>query len=275
MRSKVGQQLRKWSRGWHRTTEGWKRALVTWSIAALIGLFLLVIGLLLLSPVGRVEEIRVSRADPRLDIEEVQKILSPLFKQHLLVLSARQVRDLLSVEIPDIQEVHVRKRYPSQLFVQIDLEPLIARLEIVDPEQEQRADSLTQSGSTFDYLTSGGIYVTTSVVEKSKALPLLRVVDWGVRPAPEDALLSTEFIRRMEEIEGILTTQFGQQVNARTVYLRAQEFHLRVGTVSLWFDVRGSLEDQMRRFRTFLGAVGLANAREYVDLRLSGRVIFK
>jgi hypothetical protein len=64
-------------------------------------------------------------------------------------------------------------------------------------------------------------------------------------------------------------------VTMRVVYLRAQEVHMQVGKVSLWFDARSPLAPQLDRLHVFMNSQAWNEAKQYVDLRLSGRVIYR
>ena len=79
----------------------------------------------------------------------------------------------------------------------------------------------------------------------------------------------------MHNAEQALDEQFGQKVRSRSVYLRAQEFHLLTQQYSLWFDLKSPLEAQLLRYRLFLQTVGKDTAKEYIDLRLTDRVVYK
>ena len=70
-------------------------------------------------------------------------------------------------------------------------------------------------------------------------------------------------------------TVFALSIGAIIVYVRAQEFHIRTNKVTLWFDLRSSLSVQLQRFREFLKTVPLDQAKEYVDLRIADKIIYK
>jgi hypothetical protein len=59
------------------------------------------------------------------------------------------------------------------------------------------------------------------------------------------------------------------------VYLRAREFHLDTPKLSFWFDLRSPLEEQLQRLRTFLTVVKFPEVKNYIDLRLIGKVVYK
>lgn len=267
----------RWRRIIHATRSGvvnWRRAIIRWSAVTLVALVVLAAGIVAFSPIGQVEEIRVSRVDPRLDIEEVQLLLAPLFGKSLVTVSSRSVRALLEPSIPDIRGVTVNKTYPSQLAVRVELVPLVARSRVLAPGEEQQP--VPGSGAMLTYITDRGTFaVVPPGFAGGDQLPLIDLVDWGSRPEPGAPILSRDFLTRMEQAVATLQTQFGQPVQRRVAFIRAQEFHLTVGKVSLWFDVRSSLEEQLLRYRMFLRSVGLQEAKEYVDLRLADRVIYR
>lgn len=221
----------------------------------------------LFSPLMRVGEVRVIRTDTRLDIEQVQSLLSPLFGKHLLLLSGYDVRTLLEEGMPDLQSVEANKDYPSTLVVRITLDPLIARLKIAGGD-----DAVPQGG--VDYLTSEGVYVSSGRAS-GESLPSIVLVDWGARAVPGEMLLTPGFLLRMAAAERNLSEQFGQETIERTVYQRAQEFHLKTAQWTLWFDMRSSLDEQVGRYRIFLREVPAEDVREYVDLRLKDRVVYR
>lgn len=221
----------------------------------------------LFSPLMRVGEVRVIRTDTRLDIEQVQSLLSPLFGKHLLLLSGYDVRTLLEEGMPDLQSVEANKDYPSTLVVRITLDPLIARLKIAGGD-----DAVPQEG--VDYLTSEGVYVSSGRAS-GESLPSIVLVDWGARAVPGEMLLTPGFLLRMAAAERNLSEQFGQETIERTVYQRAQEFHLKTAQWTLWFDMRSSLDEQVGRYRIFLREVPAGDVKEYVDLRLKDRVVYR
>jgi hypothetical protein len=224
--------------------------------------------------------------DERLDIDKIQQVLAPLFGHRILFLSERDVVEILEKSVVDLSEVQVNKQYPSTISVTISLDPLVAELKVDDPtrgsthkDSDDISEGIAEVGSGVttgrDYLTSKGVYVHVQSGKPSVPLPLLRLVDWGVRPLPGVPLISTELLKKMRFAEQILFQQFGMDVSERTIFLRAQEFHLTVNDLTLWFDIRSSIEVQIERYRTFLQNVESTEAEEYIDLRLSDRVVYR
>lgn len=245
---------------------------IKWILGGLVVFGLGVFGFILFSPVVQVREIQVTRESPRLDVEDVQKALAPMFGSHLFFLSSYEVSTLLKDHFPDIGEISVSKTYPSTLHVSISLHPLVARLRILEPDEQ---NVLSYTGATVDFLTDQGVYIATTAAREPETLPEIVVVDWGVRPDPKTLLIQPSLLERMNAAELTLLRQFGQEVSERRVFLRAQEFHLRIGTVSLWFDTKTPLDSQLNRYRVFLREVELSDVREYIDLRISDRVVYK
>jgi hypothetical protein len=235
-----------------------------------LGIFL---AIALFSPAMRIAEVRVVRTESRLDIEQVQHLLSPLFGKHLMLLSSYDVRQLLEEGMADLQHVEVAKDYPSTLVVRIALDPLVARLRILDPGETPSAVSGT--GADIDYLTDKGVYISTQRASPEAMLPVFLLTDWGARPSAGTVLISAGLLERMAITEKLLQEQFGQEVLTRTLFLRAQEYHLQTAQWTIWFDMRNSLEDHLQRYRIFLREIPHEEVREYVDLRLKDRVVYR
>lgn len=284
---RIREHRRERSRRWFRRA----RAIILDRIVAarryikflIIGVAILVASLLLFSPLLRVREIRVVRTEGRVDLAAVLEALAPLYDRHMLLVSVHDVTFRVRAVVPDARTVSVTKSYPAKLSVRIALAPLVARVRIqTSPSAGSgaRVATRTGSGSTAsvaqqEFLTDDGLLVTAPHGPASEALPTIRVVDWSARPAPGRPLLSPEFFDRLRRAEQALTLEFGQQIVLRTVYLRAREFHLDGPVVSYWFDTRSTLESQLQRLRVFLRAVKLSDVKSYVDLRLTGRVVYK
>lgn len=258
-----------------------------WFLVVAAAVAVLFIGFILFSPVLHVREIRVARSDARLDLEKVQLILAPLFDRHMLFLSHREVRSLLEDGISDIDTISITKNYPDELKVGIELDPLVLRVVIDDPTPEPPPEELLEplpEGEEVpaepakpvltDFLTSEGVFVSSPEVP-DETLPVITLTDWGVRPTPGDKILSPEFFEQMHFAEQALRQQFGHGIEKRTVFMRAKEFHLDLGGYELWFDTHSTVAEQLGRYRVFLRSVDPKVVLEYIDLRLSDRVIYK
>lgn len=256
-----------------RAYVSWQRFFMRWILVFILALLALLLCLLIFSPIVQVREMSIKRTDERLDIEQVQRTLAPLFGRHLLFLSEFEVLSLLQAEIPDLDTVEVQKLYPSQLIVNISLDPFIARLDIRAPDEPA---SGTGADAMFDFLTTEGVYISVPTpLEDEQNLPRVVLVDWGVRPVPGDFLMPLSLLEHMNSTEQQLLKQFGHVSLERTVFMRAQEYHLQLEKYQLWFDVRSSVDEQLGRYKTFLEATGPDGVTEYIDLRLKDQVVSK
>lgn len=247
-----------------------KQSAIRWTLVAIIGVLLLALGLILFSPIVLVSGISVYRTEARLDIEQVQQDLAPLFGRHLFFLSISEVKDLLHHNLPDVKEIKVQKEYPSKVLVHVSLEPLVAKLKIISPDADNSG-----TGTTVDYLTENGKYTATMSPGEVDTLPTIRVVDWATYPVPGAQIMTPDFLEGMTRAARALEVQFGHTIVERTVFLRARELHLKTDAYTLWMDMTVPLEDQLIRYRTFLQAIDPGEVQEYIDLRLSDRVIYK
>lgn len=261
------------ARKWQANMALLRKSLFRWLAVLCVTVAVALGGFVLFSPVMAIREVQVQRTDPRLDIEEVQRILAPFFGRHLLFLSEPEVRQVLRRHLTDLASADVGKLYPATLVVRIQLDPLRARLLIAEPD----AVEVPVAGSgvaVTDFLTEKGVYVTAPQVS-AQDLPSITLVDWGVRPVPGTTVLPPAFLERLDDAEIALREQFGYNIERRTVYLRAQEFHFDIGAYTLWFDTRNQLTQQLARYRAFLREVDTGEVQEYVDLRPADRVVYR
>ena len=265
------ERIRRTIRRTQQTARQWEKIALRWMIIVGAGVTVLVIGLILFSPLLTIREIKIRRLSPRLDIEHVQQVLYPFFGRHLLFLSANEVREILHESIRDVENVTMEKQYPSQLTVSVKLHPLVARLDIIDPD---KAEVVRTTGSGTDFVTSEGVYVSTVSPQESEGLQTIRLVDWSVPPSPGEVLIPPEILRRLQETSDALRMQFGHSVDMQTVYLRAKEYHVRADGISLWFDMKSTLEQHLQRYRIFLQYVPKEEVHRYVDLRLTDRIVY-
>lgn len=224
-----------------------------------------------------VREIRVQRTDLRIDTERVQEALAPLFGQRIVLVTRQEALTLLRETIPDVESVTMQKRYPDALLLRLELDPVVARLDIREADGSAAKAASSGGQLPIDYLTAGGLHVlyTSAQVGTDVPMPTIEIADWGVRPAPWNPLLTPALLRTMQQAEVQLDQQFGLRTSKRRVYLRAQEFHLATQKHALWFDLRSPLQQQMDRYRIFLQAKGADAAREYVDLRITNKIVYK
>lgn len=275
---------------WQYRYERWGRAigrlkgyLWAWKryMGMVIGCCLLVsamvgVGITFFSDVFHVREIRIRRADLRMNIERVEQVLNPFFGQHLFFVHASDIEDVLTKHMTDIGHIVLIKEYPNRLIVDVALKPMVVRL-VMSTGEEALVGGHGTGGTIQDFLTSDGIYMRyrDRQVPDSGSLPVVNLVDWGIKPQPGQFLLEPMFLKKMFEAEELLRKKFGYTTNDRTVFLRAREFHLNVGEQVLWFDEQSALSEQIARYMLFLKKIGGDTSVQYIDLRLRDRVVYR
>lgn len=235
---------------------------------------------LLFAPFFNVRRINIERRDPRIDPGEIQQTLSALFNQRLVLVTNAQVTSMLETEYPDIVRVSINKDYPSTLSVSIALEPVIAS---VTMEENGAKDTevlsgalLTSTGAVhYAYITTQGTYVTAPIRLTREKLERLVITDWGIVPQNRTKLLSPDILRMIFLARDTLRKDFGLEPTKIIVYLRAQEFHIKTPKGTLWFDERSDLPMQFQRFREFLKEISLDQVKEYIDLRIADKIVYK
>ncbi len=249
----------------------WFIALVGTSVAALIILSLF-------SPLFEVKSIRVRRQDARVDIEEVQKLLTPFFGRHLFFLAPRTLEMIVQESYPEVASLEVQKHFPHELQITLYMDPLAADVLVGAPEETEHT-ATASGGALSQYITSRGIYLEYPMplaeAPEGETRMKLRIVDWAVKPSHRQRLLSEELLHAMQNAEKILRESFGHEVSSITLYVRAQEFHIQTEKLSLWFDIATPLVQQIDHYREFLRSLPEGGATEYIDLRLHDRVVYR
>ncbi len=249
-----------------------------WLIIGISVCILTTAAILIFAPIFDVRQIHIRRQDPRVDIAEIEQTLAPLFRQRLVLVTKNQVAAMLQNEYPDIEQVEVQKNYPSTLDITIVLEPVVASVTIDDPLEgtsTQSGSALSATGA-FDYLTRSGYFVMSPIkLVSSVPIENLHVTDWGIMPQNRTQIIAPSFLKTIFSARDALRTDFGLTVKDIVVFLRAREFHIRTNKVTLWFDLTSPLSVQFQRFREFLKNFPLEQAKEYIDLRIADKIVYK
>jgi hypothetical protein len=219
----------------------------------------------------------VRRQDTRIDIEDIQKLLSPLFGRHLFFLPTSSITSTVRDAYPEVSSVEVQKHFPQEIKLTLFMDPLVADVRIGAPQDTEETMTATGSG-LFQYLTSRGIfleYPTPLRAPEDEERLQLRIVDWAVKPSHRQKLLPPELLQTMRNAESILRESFGHHISSVTLYVRAQEFHVQTERLSLWLDTATPLMQQIDHYREFLRSLPPGSATEYIDLRLHDRVVYR
>ncbi len=277
-RRRVRRRKEMFARWGRKMTRLWDTVLSEFRIWLVIGaglIILTVAGTLLFAPFFDVREIRVRRQDPRIDPKEIEQTLSSLFKQRLVLVTRSQVAALLQADYPEIERVEINKNYPSTLSVSVYIEPVMAEVSVTDARSGSGSTGFGSGMNIYTYVTRKGTFVTSPIRLTGGPYPKLTITDWGIMPQNRTLLITPLFLQTIFLARDALRRDFGLQNQNITVYLRAQEFHITTNKATLWFDLRSSLNVQLQRFREFLKTLSLDQAKEYIDLRIADKIIFK
>lgn len=252
-----------------------------WLMIAAVVAVIALGAVLLFAPFFDVRTIHIRRQDARIDLEEVQETLSPLFRQRLVLVTKAQVSELLRSQYPDMNRLEISKQYPSTLNVTIYTDPIVAMIRIDD---SSAADG-TGSGELFPmdapenaswlYVTDRGYFITSPVPLTTDPLEKLTVTDWGVQPQNRTRFIAPEFLQTVIRARDALRRDFGLTSKEIRIFIRAQEFHIQTEKGALWFEFGSPLSLQFQRFREFLKSVSFEQVKSYVDLRIADKVIYK
>ncbi len=244
-----------------------------WLFFSVVILSMTTLSTLLFAPFFNVRSIRIERENASIDAEEIQRTLSSLFDQKLLLVTRSQVQEFIRPLYPDSVWIDIRKEYPSTLIVRIQLEEPVAHLIVQDDVENGTGAILPTS---YTYITRNGYFLESPLqLKEGLPIPTLTIVDWAVRPKNHTKLLPKEFLDTIESARTILKRDFNLEPKKIVVYIRAQEFHIVTPKGTLWFDQKSPLSVSFDRLRQFLRSVSFSKVKEYVDLRVEGAVVYK
>lgn len=255
-----------------------------WGVIAAVLTIVSIVGVLLFAPFFDVRTIRVRRQDPRINPDLVQHVLAPLFSERLVLVSRARVVALLQAALPDIQDVTIAKEYPSTLIVTITLDPVVAKARIVDDDTSIAAsvseDAMLSTATggvetAYTYLTEDGIFVSSPISLSTAPLETIDLADWALRPQDGTLVIDPAVLDVIMTARDTLRRDFGLESKRIVYYLRSKEFHIQTQRATLWFDLRSDLGVHFERFRTFLKTVSFDDVREYIDLRIADRVVYR
>ena len=249
-----------------------------WLLISVSAVIIAIVSVLLFAPFFDVRHIIVRRQESRIQPEDIEQTLRSLYRQRLILVSKGQIWSLLSAAYPDIASIDIKKTYPSTLTVTVYAEEVAAAVIIDDGSTSpasQTGDTIVGSGA-YAYITKSGYFITSPIKIISKnPIPTLHLSDWGIHPQNRTRALQPKFLEQIFVARDALRTDFGLQVKDIVVYVRAQEFHIRTNKVTLWFDLRSPLSVQFQRFREFLKTLSIDQAKEYIDLRIADKIVYK
>ncbi len=264
-----------WKRAWRRSVKIWQNVQsfsARWLLVGTGIVAAIVFAVLIFSPIVSVRSIQLKNTSHRVDTEEVQTLLRPLFGRHLFFVGAHDVLSILQEKQSDIAGVKVEKAYPDRLIVELELTPLVAK---ITPLQSEAAES--NSGSTAQYfVTSKGILVQAHFPsEEDLLLPEIIITDYTNVLTDHAVLIEPTMLQNMQTAEQLLEQNFGLDIKKRLVHVYAQEYHLYIDDRALWFDDKSTVDQQLARYKKFLETKISFPVTQYIDLRLQDRVIWK
>jgi hypothetical protein len=285
-RGSITVHMNKLNRQWRRIGRSFQGAMKNFRIwfTCLVGVVIVVISLyFMFSPLFSVSSVRVSRQDQRVDVEEIQKLLQPFFSKHILFVSPIRLSHEIQSAYPEVSSVKVNKNYPNEIHVVLFMDPIIADVLIGEPgDTEAQAEELQKAeeeeGGLHRYITEKGVYLEYpfKLPKKPEEERLsIYLVDWAVKPEHRQKLFSESALHEVKSVRRILLESFGHTTKFTTFYLRSREFHVKTENNVLWFDLSNPVIQQINRYREFLRTFTQDTAKEYIDLRLHDRVVYR
>ena len=130
---RIARKWRRYGRSFHGSWRPFQLWILSIGIVVLTGVILF----FLFSPAFTIHSIRVTREDRRVDVEEIQTLLSPMFRRHILFVSPILVAREIQEAFPEISSAIVRRVFPNELHVRIQMDEIIAQILIGEPHDSE------------------------------------------------------------------------------------------------------------------------------------------
>lgn len=237
--------------------------------------FVLII--LLASPIFRVHHIDVERKNLNTDITSIESFIAEkTLSQSLFFLSRRDLEKEIVQEFPQWKSIHIQKKFPNTLVASVETFSPFATVkvhqEILQTIKGQKTPKKTIVEEAYVINERGDVSYadigeTPSFTIIYKDIP------------PQNIALGTHLvpfavIQKIQFITESLLSSFDLVTKEIWYYNTAKEAHINVFQFSIWVDLQQDISMQLKKFSQALGFLN-KNKLEYIDLRISNRVIYK
>ena len=217
------------------------------------------------SPLFRINEIIINRQNLVVDTLEAEIFLNDiLYKKNILLVSKKNISNLLKQEFPQWKSFIIEKKFPNKILVQIETYQIFAYVRIMDENNKIKSElPINELGniSYLDFDVDPSLYI--NYLEPLEQIPMFG-----------DSLIFAQDIKKIKQIKNILLENYELLTKNIDYFKFGKEVHFNVFKYFLWFDLSQDLTSQLKRYDYVLTELNQKDL-EYIDLRIKNRVIYK
>lgn len=203
--------------------------------------------------------------DDNLRYDDLRKMLEYTKNHNTLILSTDYLEKSLLIRFPELQDISITKSLPDTLIIEPVVDPVVIKWVYKKPGDDVEY---------FGYVTNRGMFLKngpTDILTVYDVQSPVSVPKFYTTLIPEKDIQI--FLEGKRQVEAVILRPI-----VSMKYLRnAQEIHfIDEKGVAFWFYLEESMENQVDKLSSLVQTHNvLGGDLEYVDLRISKKVIYK
>ncbi len=232
----------------------------TWGIVA-CALMVIFIAVAIFSPMFRVREFFIMPQSPFVEVPKVEEILQEVKGQNLLFLNKKDLRAVLSKEMPELRDIKITEKWPRALELRLD-------------SSRAKYNVFNTETTNFSVISEKGVVLAEESLE---GLPVIKIFQHKDFIKKRHQILSPEQLEKIYKAETIMDSDLMLPVTAVEVYLAANELHfISRGGMSIWLDLSRPVKKQLDKLVSAESKINLYKEKfEHIDLRIPQQVFWK
>lgn len=233
-----------------------------WVFFLLVGAMAVFVLFAAFSPYFEIQKINIERNNPQFDISQIDTLLVDYYGRNLLFVSYDEIRYILTTALPEIQNIKIDEKWPSELILTID----IAKPAVV---------FFHTDNATYAYGSDKGIILPGEV--NNTELDQIDVYQYSAPFEKYNSILQPDEYKKIIETKAFLQNEIGLPIKKIDYYYSAREVHMiSRGDMALWIDIEAELMPQLLKLIYASEEIKLSTAKfEHIDLRIPNQLFWK
>lgn len=238
--------------------------------------------ILFFSPMLRIQHIEVVRKNLSIDTTKIEQFLTErAIGKHIFFLSSSDLEKQTHNAFPQWKSLIIHKSFPNRLSVDVEnfesFAYVVLKTEQVKMVKNEKGNKVpTDEKITVEqkYVLNQQGSISYPEIDSNPSLlilykdPFTKNIDIGRNIIP------TQDVKSIQTVVSVLLHEYDLATKEVEYFKLAKEIHVNVFQFSLWIDLQQNLEEQLKKYNESLQHLD-KNKLEYLDLRISNRVIYK
>ena len=249
-----------------------------------------------ISPYFQIQNIDIKRKNLSIDSSEIEIFLNKeILGKNIFTTSLYNTSQLMKEKFPQWESIILTKAYPQTIevsvanyasFASINIEEAI--IETEEKTQQEECQTNEENKPCIDVENSENKETTKTTTYIINKLGNIAYPEIGVNPEliiqykeiiTEPVIIGKniipyEEIQTIQTIIDTLLNDYNLAIKEIQYFRAGKEAHFNVYQFSLWFDLQQNTKEQFKKIDQAIANINI-NTIEYLDLRISNRIIYK